>query len=157
MSEGRVVILGLGNLLLQDEGVGVHVAQRLAQMPLPAGVEVAEGGTAPLEALTHVENIAKLIIVDAIEADSPPGAVYRLKPADIAGKEGPWSLHEANLAEALTTWQYWGLPLDRVTIFGIVPRVVDWGTQLSLDLAAKLDCFISLILAEVGKAEESQP
>lgn len=157
MSEGRVVILGIGNLLLQDEGVGVHVARRLAEVPLPAGVEVVEGGTAPLQALSSVADIARLVIVDALDAGGPAGAVYELRPEDLQGARQQWSLHEANLVEALVTWQYWGLRPERVVILGIVPQTVAWGTQLSPELAAKLEAIVSLIRAEVGKAEESKP
>jgi hydrogenase maturation protease len=146
------VVLGLGNLLLTDEGVGVHVVRRLAEMELPAEVEVVDGGTAPLAAVTTVEGIAKLIIIDALDAEVAPGAVYSLKPGDVEGGPCSLSLHEADLTEALALWRHWGLAMDRVQMIGIVPEVVDWGTELSPALREKLDEIVAVVLAEVSRA-----
>ena len=144
MSEPRVVVLGLGNLVLRDEGVGVHVVHRLAEMELPAGVEVLDGGTTPLEALSRVEDVRRLIVVDAMEAEGPPGAVHALTPSDLASRTSKLSLHEANLVEALATWEYWGLSLDKVVLLGVVPEAVEWGTELSSALSQKR--FASVVL-----------
>ena len=145
-------MLGLGNLLLTDEGIGVHVARRLAGMNLPPEVEVIDGGTAPLEALTDVENISKLIIVDALDAPGPPGATYGLAPEDIEGAPCSLSLHEADVTEAISMWRHWGLATERVVLFGIKPEVVDWGTELSAALHEKLDEIVAAVLEEVAKA-----
>ena len=74
----HVVILGVGNLLLSDEGVGVHVANKLMEMDLPAGVEVIEGGTDGFRLMNVVTEADRLIVVDAVKGGSPPGSIYRL-------------------------------------------------------------------------------
>ena len=62
----RVLILGVGNLLLKDEGIGVHVARRLADAGLPEDVRVVDCGTRLLDALSFIKNADRLIVVDAV-------------------------------------------------------------------------------------------
>jgi len=77
------VILGVGNLLLSDEGVGVHVANKLMEMDLPAGVEVIEGGTDGFRLMNVVTGADRLIVVDAVKGESPPGSIYRFDINDV--------------------------------------------------------------------------
>ncbi len=157
---GRVVILGVGNLLLGDEGVGVHVARRLAQVELPEGVEVIEAGTMPTEALGPVGDIARLVIVDAVAADGPPGAVYRLPVSVAANTDAELSLHEFTLAEALAEWRLRGLEADRIVIIGVQPHKVEWSTELSPQVEANLpkivDTAIAEAIAERTRTDDSQ-
>ncbi len=157
MCEGRIVVLGLGNVLMTDEGIGVHVVRRLAQESLPPTVEALDGGTAPLQALTDVADVWRLIIVDALGAEGEAGAVYRLAPGDIEASRRRLSLHESDVAEALTMWRHWGLPMDRISILGVVPDLVGWGTELSPALRGKLDAIVKAVLDEVEAALREQP
>jgi len=156
----RVVILGVGNLLLGDEGVGVHVARRMAQVELPAGIQVIEAGTMPTEALGLVGDIAKLVIVDAVATDGPAGAVYRLPASVVANTDAELSLHEFTLAEALAEWRLQGLDADRIVIIGVQPSKVEWSTELSSEVEANLpkivDTAIAEAIAERTKTNDSQ-
>jgi len=145
----RTVILGVGNLLLSDEGVGVQVARRLEAMTLPAGVTAIDAGTLPIEALGSIGNIEKLIIVDAVRAGGPPGAIYRLPVSAVEQTQAKVSLHELPLAMALNYWLAAGLPEDRVVIIGVQPASLEWGTDLSPAVAGVMDKIIELVLAEV--------
>jgi|WetSurMetagenome_2_1015567.scaffolds.fasta_scaffold157097_2 hydrogenase maturation protease len=146
---GRTVILGVGNLLLSDEGVGVQVARRLEETALPAGVAAIDAGTLPIEALGSVENIEKLIIIDAVRAGGPPGAIYRLPVSAVAQTQAQVSLHELPLALALNYWTAAGLPEDRIVIIGVEPALLEWGTDLSPTVAGVIDKIIELVLTEV--------
>jgi hydrogenase maturation protease len=146
---GRTVILGVGNLLLSDEGVGVQVARRLEETALPAGVTAIDAGTLPIEALGSIENIEKLIIVDAVQAGGPPGAIYRLPVAAVGQTQARVSLHELPLAMALNYWIASGLPEDRIVIIGVQPASLEWGTDLSPAVAEQLEKIIEIVLAEV--------
>jgi len=153
MSKGeprRVVILGIGNLLLGDEGVGVHVARRLAGVELPEGVEVIEGGTKPVESLGSVGDIAKLIIVDAVAGQGHPGAVYRLPASVVPDSKAQLSLHEFTLAEALVDWNLQGLDETRIVIIGVGTQEVDWGTNLSPEVEASLPAVLETVIAEAA-------
>jgi hydrogenase maturation protease len=144
----------VGNLLMRDEGVGVHVAQRLEKATLPEKVEVIDAGTLPVEALGEVEEIEKLVIVDAVKAGGPPGAVYRLpiskvsaeKPATLMAQV---SLHELTLMNALDYWRAKGLEENSIVIIGVQPSVIDWGTELSEEIEAKMPVILESVLAEV--------
>ena len=75
----RVLVLGLGNILLKDEGVGVHVIRNLQELALPENVEVIDGGTAGLDMLLSEEGSYKLIVIDATKAGGKPGTIYKAK------------------------------------------------------------------------------
>ena len=80
----RIVVMGLGNLLLSDEGLGVHVYRKLtAEGGLPGNVELFEAGTASLDALQTIGLVDKLVAVDAVKGGGDPGDIYRFKPEDI--------------------------------------------------------------------------
>jgi hydrogenase maturation protease len=147
-------VLGLGNLLLGDEGVGVHVAQRLAEMELPAGVEVIDGGTAPVPALATAGQVDRLIIVDALDAEGEAGEVYRLA-ADQVVRSGPeLSLHELNLDHLRQSMEEWGRPPGEMVILGVVPGSISWGTELSAELEAKLPQILQAVLNEARRPHE---
>ena len=96
----RILIAGLGNYLLQDDGVGVHAVRALQQTPLP-GVIVAEVGTAVLGALHLLEWAEKILAIDAMQAGGTPGTIYGFGVEDAAGPGMQASLHELNLLAAL--------------------------------------------------------
>ena len=76
---GRVLVLGLGNVLLKDEGVGVHVAGQLQKQVLPCNVEVIDGGTAGLDVLLSQQGLDKLVVIDAMRAGKKPGTIYKTR------------------------------------------------------------------------------
>ena len=82
----RILILGIGNLLLKDEGIGIHVVNRLKDMALPPYVEVIDGGTLSTYFIEIIGGREKIIVIDAIKADGLPGTIYRLTDKDIENK-----------------------------------------------------------------------
>ena len=76
-SKKPILVLGIGNLILKDEGFGVHVVQKMADMPLQGDVEVMDGGTMGLDLLYSMEGRKKVIVIDVVNADGPPGTLYR--------------------------------------------------------------------------------
>ena len=83
---GKIVIIGVGNLLLKDEGVGVHVAQELQKKSLPSAVEVHDGGVAGIGLLDFFPGASKVLLIDAAEMNLEAGAVVRFTPEEVAGK-----------------------------------------------------------------------
>ena len=146
-----ILILGVGNMLLGDEGVGVHVAQRLQQMSLPPSVEVIDGGTIGYELLSYLYGKRKVIIVDAFNADAKPGSVIRLTPDEI-DMEKPRSLfvHQDGLHELLYFARQLE-PLPEILLFGIVPKSIRrMTTRLSSEVEERLPAIVSSLLDEVG-------
>ena len=149
----KCVILGVGNLLLRDEGIGVHVAQALKGMLLPDGVEVVDGGTSP-DLPYLVEGADKLIVVDAVQAGGEPGSIYRLTPEDVAARpDALLSAHQMDLLASLRTLRLDGGPKE-VVIIGVEPEEIGWGLEPSPKLQERLLEIIKATLREVEGGEE---
>jgi hydrogenase maturation protease len=147
-----ILILGVGNTLLRDEGVGVHVVQRLQTMDLPEDVEVLEGGVLGLDLLEEMENREKLIIVDAVQGDGSPGTTYRLTRKEIEMGAGRCltSLHEIDLPYVLHTADLLGQHINPI-IIGVEPKDMGIGLELSPEIEAQIPKVIDLVLKEIGR------
>lgn len=146
----RTVVMGFGNLLLCDDGIGVRIAEELRGRGLPDGVEVVDGGVASLDVLHTVRDAAKWIIVDALVGGNEPGAVYRLTPDDLGPcqPEPVYSLHQLSLPDALAAVAAQG-KLPPTVIYGVEPENTGLGLELSPAVAAALPKVIDLIMREV--------
>jgi hydrogenase maturation protease len=156
-ANAKILIAGIGNLLLTDEGVGVHIIRELSKRKLPENVELVDIGTASFDLLTFMQGKDKVIIIDAIAVDDKPGAMYRLSPDDIvSGKqELLTSLHQFGIPEVLSSIKQKGEKIE-IVIFGIVPKDYQtYGTELTPELKESLPKIIKEILKEIG--EEKRP
>lgn len=139
-SRDRTLIVGVGNLLLGDEGLGVHVAQALMAAPtrLPAGVDVIDAGTSLLDVLGELPRYDRVIIVDAMQCGDEPGAIRMLEiPDPTALRRGApvASLHQLELLDALAAAADLGLlPADLILI-GAEVQSVSPGIALSSSCA----------------------
>ena len=155
----RVVVLGVGNVLLRDEGIGVHVAEALEGTPSTGRVklEVVDGGTLP-EVPLSFEDVDKLIIVDAVKAGDEPGTVYRFRPEDVETEnKGFSSLHQITLLDNLWLMERFSQRPEDVVIIGIEPENIDCGLELSARLQARLPRIIKIVLQEAGLGGPDQP
>jgi hydrogenase maturation protease len=157
---GRILVLGLGNILLKDEGIGVHVAQELQRMALPCNVEVIDGGTAGLDVLLLAQGVEKLVVIDALRAGKEAGTIYKaqLKLEDYDELEQIFrggnkiSLHQAGLIDALAAVRRTGCAPKEIVIIGVEPQAVDVGLELSDKLKHKLAEIIDTVLKEIEDA-----
>lgn len=147
----KVVVLGVGNLLLRDEGVGVHLIQKLREMDIRERVELVDGGTSILDFIPQAEDVSKLIIVDAIKLGGKAGRTYRICVDDslLRGAKGMTSLHQLGVVETLAIAQKMG-KLPHTVIIGIEPKDIGYGLELSSEVERKMGKMVNLILAEVG-------
>lgn len=155
----KVVVVGFGNLLLKDEGVGIHVIHALQEMALPQDslVEIMDGGTST-DILASLPAADKLVIVDAAAGGGEPGTIYQFIPEDIGEGEGMVaSLHQSSLGLSLKIMKYVGMEPGEVLIIGIEPKEIDWGLKLSSKLQRRMPCIIDLILKETGISRQSLP
>ncbi len=149
-------IIGIGNPLMGDDGVGIVAVQRLAAMELPEGVEVIDGGTVGLTLLDLLEGAQQVLLIDAVEMGKAPGELeimaldeIRLEDADAGGI----SLHQTGLAQVLALGRELG-PLPEVTLFGIQPDSVARGLGLSPPLARAISPIVDRVggwLRQFGK------
>ena len=146
----RVTVVGAGNLLLKDEGIGVHVAHALQELNLPHGVEIIDGGTSP-DFPYDLKEVDKLIIIDAVKTGGQPGTIYRFHPHDMdIESEGLISLHELGLEQSLRMMRLMGNEPKETVIIGIEPKEINWGTELSAELQQKIPEIINAVLKEIS-------
>jgi len=137
-----VLVLGLGNTLLADDGVGVHVIRQLAADPrLPRGLHPLDGGTLGFRLLGALTGADAVLLIDAANLGEPPGSI-RLLDRDALDRHvsrgGPRSAHEAGLADLLALGRLDGWAPAHLALLGIQPHRVDWGDQLSPPVARSL-------------------
>jgi len=144
----KILIVGIGNLLCRDEGIGVHVIQEMKNMKLPDHVDLLDMGTSTMDLISHLEGVKKLIAIDAMKAGGTPGTIYKCRPEDLLPEEkGPISLHEIGLIESLNMAQKMGMKIDTV-IIGVEPEILDWGMELTEAVKNKIPLIIEAVLKE---------
>jgi hydrogenase maturation protease len=144
------LVLGLGNILLRDEGVGVRVVQAMEGLELPPDVELFDGAAAGLDLLDVLADRRKVIVIDAIAGSSAPGTVLRLTAADLVQEQSPRvSLHEIGFLETLAAAEQLGIAPKEVVIFGVKPCDVSYGLDLSPKIARLVSRIVELVLSEL--------
>ncbi len=145
----RTLILGIGNLLLCDEGVGVHVARALQREDLPSNVITLEVGTAFLDALPEIEQADRIIIVDAMQADHAPETIYRVPFDDCVKPECIASLQGFDLSRVIYLAGRETPP--EAVVIGVEPARIDWGTDLSPKILEMVPSIIEAVKMEIAK------
>lgn len=145
------IVLGIGNILLQDEGIGVRAVLELERrFQQPEGVEFLDGGTAGIELLRHIRNRDLLIILDAVQSGKEPGTVVRAEgdevPATFRQRMTP---HQLGLSDLLATALLTGEMPKQLILFGIEPGSMETGLELTDKVAGSLDRLLELILNEL--------
>jgi len=148
----QIMILGVGNLLLTDDGIGIHAIQQLQEeYEIPEGVQVVDGGTCGLDLLQFLEGVENLVIVDAAHLGREPGAIARMEgdqvPAYLALKTSP---HEIGLPELMFTAQLIDIYPNRVVVLGVQPESIETHIGLTPPVAARLDELVEMLAGEVG-------
>jgi len=147
----KTLVLGLGNILLSDEGVGVRVVERLqARYVFPGDVQVLDGGTLGLDLLPYVEKADRLLVVDAVEIGAEPGTLIRLEGEGIPSVFGPkLSPHQVGFADLLDAARLTDcLPEERV-LWGLQPRSLQVGLDLSPAVDAQVELLVENVLTEL--------
>jgi hydrogenase maturation protease len=142
----------VGNLLLSDEGVGVHVANRLMGIDLPEGVEVVEGGTDGFGLMNLVVEADHLIVVDAVKGGGEPGSIYRFELGDCPPFPDRFktSAHEISILEVVHLSGLVG-STPRTTVIGLEPKSLD----VSMELSPEIEARIPEVIEAIGKEIES--
>lgn len=126
------LVLGIGNVLMSDDGVGARVLAELGKVRLPEHVEAVDGGTAGADLVPLICGRERVIVVDAIEAEAVPGTVLELTIPQLQAATRPsLSLHDVSLLEAIQMASLLGSSPGHVLVLGIVPARIGPGLQLS--------------------------
>jgi hydrogenase maturation protease len=150
----RTVVIGVGNLLLRDEGVGIHAVRELQKRALPPEAELIDGGVAGVRLLDLFSGAQKLLLIDAAEMGLEPGAVARFTPEDVRFQSGDLKLstHDVALPEVLAIARVVNQCPSEVIILGIQPKEISWGTELTPEVRAAVPKVVELVLEEIDPA-----
>jgi hydrogenase maturation protease len=144
----KILVLGIGNLLLGDEGVGVHAAHALLAAGCPENVTILDIGTAILDALPAIEEAERVIVLDAVKADGVPGAVYRIPFDAMVCAPCIASMHGFDLSRVLALTQRHDVP--EVLVLGVEPAFIGWSLELSPPVEQALAPLLGAVRKELG-------
>lgn len=148
----NILVLGVGNLLLSDEGAGVRVVEEFGRRYRPAGgVELLDGGTAGIELLHYVQNRDAVIIIDVVRTGKPAGTIVRLEgdavPVLFQSKISP---HQLGLSDLLAAAQLTDSMPERLVLLGIEPKSLATGLELSQEVRAGVAALTTMVADELA-------
>ncbi len=146
-----ILVLGIGNVLLTDEGIGVRVLKELERRFIfPDNVELLDGGTAGIELLRHIRMRDYLIIIDAMKCDQDPGTVFRVEGADVpAAFRTRISPHQLGLSDLLAAAMLTDELPKNLVLFGVEPESIDIGLDLTDTVEASVEKLVSAVADEL--------
>jgi hydrogenase maturation protease len=146
-----ILVLGLGNILLRDDGLGVWVAESLRRrFEFPPGVTVLEGGTLGLDLLPRLDGVERLLLIDAVKLDRAPGDIVRLEGAAVpAVLDVKMSPHQVGVQDLLAGARLMGAEPPHVVLWGMEPERLDPGTGFSPRVRATLPRLEAKVLVEL--------
>lgn len=146
----KPIVLGLGNPLFQDEGLGIHVIHRLMEGELDGRTELIDGGTDGLILLGTVEEARHLIVIDAIDGGFPPGTINEWEGCQIPlFAHGRLSPHQLGFQEVLALARMRGKFPEHMILFGVQSKSLDWGTDLTPEVAGSVPTVINLVHKQI--------
>jgi len=145
----KAAVIGIGNILLGDEGVGVRIIEELKKLELPEGVEVHDGATSGIAILNFLEGVDRAIIVDAVKGGGEPGTVYRFKIEEALENNEMISLHDIDFTLAYrVTRDIIDLPED-IVVIGVEPEKIENSLELSEKVSNAIPEVLNKILEEL--------
>ena len=144
----QTLVLGLGNELLADEGVGVHAARLLREEQFPEDITILEVGTSILDTLEELECADRVIVLDAIKDNGQPGTVYKICLADCSGSMNIASMHGFDIFRVMALTSRSVSP--PVTVLGVEPAQIHWSMALSSTVTQSLPYLIEAVKEELA-------
>jgi hydrogenase maturation protease len=146
LKDSSILIAGLGNILMRDDGAGVHVIREILGHPI-AHTKAIEIGCAVFDSLHELEKAEKILFIDAMEAGGPPGSVYLCDMSEIDGNIEKGSLHHLSVINAMQIFLQG--KTSTIKLIGIEPEIIDYGLELSYSVlrAVPKACEIARMIA----------
>lgn len=153
------LVLGVGNVLLGDEGIGIRVVEELEnRFSFPEDVMILDGGTAGIELLRYIEGRDLLIVIDAMRADLAPGTVFRVEDEDVPKRfMSRISPHQIGLSDLLAAGILSDQIPERMVLFGVEPERLETGIYLTSTVEDSLEKIIDAVLHELKTAGYAAP
>lgn len=148
----NITVLGIGNILLRDEGLGIRVIEGLkSRYRFPNHVRVLDGGTLGMGLIPFLEGTDSLIIVDAVSGSKPPGEIYQLYGEEVKRYfQQKVSLHDLGIQDVLAAMEVLDKPIEEVVVIGMQPDIMDVGLELSTIVESRLEQLQVLVLKQLA-------
>lgn len=154
LQKNKLLILGVGNYLMGDEGVGVHAANRLMEEDMP-GVDIVDGGTGGFHLLGHFENYDTIILVDATLDDNPNGTIRLIRPRYAADFPKAMSTHDIGLKDMVSALQLMG-KMPEIHLFVVsIESLQQQGITLTAEIENAMPLLVSKIKDFAGRLQEA--
>ena len=146
----KILVLGVGNELLSDEGIGVHTIKELSKRELPPEVEIMEGGTDGFGLIHIITDTDRLIVIDSVKGGGEPGTLYKfdIKDAPKTPDLFKTSIHQIGILEVINLSNLIG-KTPETTVIGVEPKSILTSMELTNEIQAKIPRVIELILEEI--------
>ena len=146
-----VLVLGMGNILLEDEGLGIRALAVLQRdYEFPPGVELLDGGTTGMGLLDDISRRRHLVVLDAVQTGAPPGTLVTMRGDEVPVYFGiRVTPHQLGLSDVLATLELSGEQPGSVTVLGLVPASLEMSLELSGPIEAKLPELVALTVTEL--------
>ncbi len=146
------LVLGLGNLVHADDGVGVHAIERLqSDARVPAGVTLIDGGTHGLGLLPYVAGFDRVLVIDAVDVGAKPGTLIRLEGRAIEKMPGKPSVHQLGFADMLIALKLLDERPPEVIVIGVQPLSTDWSAELTPTVQQSLEELTSVVITQLNE------
>jgi hydrogenase maturation protease len=147
----RILVMGIGNYLMGDEGVGVHVAERITAIDLPHDVDVVDGGTGGFHLLEYFEKYPQIILVDATLDDQPAGTIRLIKPKFAADFPKAMSTHDIGLKDMVSALQLLDKSPEIYLFVVSIETIQQQGIELTNEIEAIMPRLLALVVEQAEK------
>jgi hydrogenase maturation protease len=148
--QSKMLVLGLGNLVHSDDGLGVHAIQSLIMDPrVPSDVVLMDGGTQGLSLLPHISAYQRLLVIDALDVGEAPGTLVRVEGKALQNLPGKASVHQLGFADLLVAMELLGESPQEIVLFGAQPLSTEWTTQLTPPVQEALGSLLDAVVEQL--------
>ena len=156
-----ILVLGLGNSIMTDDGFGVKVVNTLSsRYHFQGKIRLIDGGTLGLDLLPHLEDVASLLIIDALDMRDNPGQLFRIEGEDVPRAfASKLSVHQMGLQDLLAVAELQGHVPTKLVVWGVQPECIEMGTDLTSTVESAVEPVVQKVLNELqawGVAFEAQ-
>ena len=146
----RTLVLGLGNLVHADDGVGIHAISLLQKdSRVPPEVVLIDGGTQGLSLIPHISGFDRLLVIDAVDVGEKPGTVIRLEGNAVLDLQGKPSVHQLGFADLMIGLKLLAELPEEVIVIGVQPQSTDWSSELTEPVRECMDQLLAVVIAQL--------
>lgn len=143
-------MLGLGNLVHSDDGLGVHAIHQLQRDErVPADVSLLDGGTQGLSLIPHLTGFSRVLVIDAVNAGEAPGTLLRYEGKALEGLPGKATVHQLGFADLMVAMKLLGEAPKEVVVMGIEPASTDWGAELTKPVQDTFPSLLDIVIEQL--------